>query len=522
MRIAPRWLDVKLTCSLENQRIEDVEALFREIIKLDFERILSRLRSKHIKKWTRKTLGKTPLLTQLYDSLNENSQAAGMTETVTNWARELQALFGRLEEIPDPREDRHEADPLLAEIVKAAYELTRDAKLSSVLESLTLDPSLKRHLSKSIPKLGGYFAAALSLVSAARERSWRLFQKVEIEPLQIQVPQVVQVALQNFQPSLTESVLNLANIHASQTEEDFQRRMSEITPGGRKVHAEVQLLFYYELHPELPRPRFICSSKKACYLCNLFFHLHGKFQIPRTHGRLYDTWILPDWLDIHPERHENLAILTRHFKNALDDRIKETIRLGPKGYLDPTESFVPTEIYWASSAVSAASTVKIQASTSALCSQSPSAALAETLEPSPTSTEVSRIFPKTTLPQASDLTAMVTLSSKNLPYGQTITMATPSLNVRIGNFTAIFEFGQTLSGYLSITRVDEDGGRKAQKVEIEDIPTTSELVVNSSKDSNELQIRLQNRGEAIICIRFAWDEVHEPFECECEGLDMEA
>jgi hypothetical protein len=36
------------------------------------------------------------------------------------------------------------------------------------------------------------------------------------------------------------------------------------------VHAEIQLLFYHEKHPPKIPPRIICSSKKACFLCNLF------------------------------------------------------------------------------------------------------------------------------------------------------------------------------------------------------------------------------------------------------------
>jgi hypothetical protein len=37
----------------------------------------------------------------------------------------------------------------------------------------------------------------------------------------------------------------------------------------------------------------ICSSKRACYLCQLFIQLHGQYFIPSTHGKLYDTWKWP-------------------------------------------------------------------------------------------------------------------------------------------------------------------------------------------------------------------------------------
>ena len=33
---------------------------------------------------------------------------------------------------------------------------------------------------------------------------------------------------------------------------------------------------------------------RAHDLCDLFIQHHGQFQVPRTHGRLYDRWILPE------------------------------------------------------------------------------------------------------------------------------------------------------------------------------------------------------------------------------------
>ncbi|KXH44757.1 hypothetical protein CNYM01_02222 [Colletotrichum nymphaeae SA-01] len=62
-----------------------------------------------------------------------------------------------------------------------------------------------------------------------------------------------------------------------------------------KVHAEVQLIYYYNLkgrRSELP-PRFIRSSKDACYLCNAFIKVEKSFYTSRCHGRLYPNWKLP-------------------------------------------------------------------------------------------------------------------------------------------------------------------------------------------------------------------------------------
>jgi hypothetical protein len=94
------------------------------------------------------------------------------------------------------------------------------------------------------------YSVTSELVCAARHRACRLFESIEVEPFQIPMP-------------------------------------GSLSKSHWKVHAEIQLLFFYEAHPSRRRPRFICSSKSACYLCNLFFSLHGGFYVPRTHGRLY-------------------------------------------------------------------------------------------------------------------------------------------------------------------------------------------------------------------------------------------
>ena len=63
--------------------------------------------------------------------------------------------------------------------------------------------------------------------------------------------------------------------------------------GSSKIHEEIQTLYYYEMHRVEIRPRVSCSSKSACFLCDLFIKLHRKFYIAQTHGRLYEQWRLP-------------------------------------------------------------------------------------------------------------------------------------------------------------------------------------------------------------------------------------
>ncbi|KAM0236248.1 hypothetical protein ACHAP5_009457 [Fusarium lateritium] len=69
---------------------------------------------------------------------------------------------------------------------------------------------------------------------------------------------------------------------------DFERTTSE-----SKIHAEIQLMWYLERRQSPIPPRVIASNKDACFLCNAFISLHGKYMTPKTHGRIYPGWKLP-------------------------------------------------------------------------------------------------------------------------------------------------------------------------------------------------------------------------------------
>jgi hypothetical protein len=109
---------------------------------------------------------------------------------------------------------------------------------------------MKMYLPEAIGKLSRYYSAPAELVCAAGDRKCRVFQNILVEPLQIEVPM-------------------------------------SIPEANYKIYAEIQLLFFYELYLNRPRPRVI-YSKSVCYLYNLFFHLYSGFYMPQTHSRFYD------------------------------------------------------------------------------------------------------------------------------------------------------------------------------------------------------------------------------------------
>jgi hypothetical protein len=347
---------VQLTGCLENAKIEDRNALLRAVVELDSDRILSRLRSRHTqrsKKIFKNVTTKTPLITQLTETIKGECPegTAGLPKSGRDRARALQALFTRLERISDITAAKTEVQELIREIVEEAHEFTVATDLQAALEHSRLDPSLKKYLPQAIAKLGRYFSAASDLVCAARDKACRAFKRIHVAEVQIRVPAFMKELSRGPLPIIPEAVAALALGRAEQMERALQRRMAEIVE-RRKVHAEIQLLFFYELYPESARPRIICSSKSACYLCNLFFHVHGGFHVPRTHGKLYDTWILPDWLEVPRRRRKDLAIITERFKATLDDRIKDILTSKPKNYNHPNESVLLPTGHWSSSVLS--------------------------------------------------------------------------------------------------------------------------------------------------------------------------
>jgi len=300
-----------------------------------------------------------------------------------------------------------------------------------------------------------------------------------------------------------------------------------------KVHAEIQLLFFYELHPRYQRPRFICSSKSACYLCNLFFFLHGGFHVPRTHGRLYDKWTLPDWLDVPVERHGELSRIATRLKATLDNKVRMASKSKKKQYHFPNESVVLPLAHWSSSSLSR--NMSTQASTStvrprppfvqegdpsaSLCIEMPLTPPRTPPEPphagnSDTETRVSfgeaALAENTTghISTPNDV-PLITIRHKELPYSQLITLTTPSLHLQLDKLSLTLDFLRVSSGHLLITQVEDAivSCKGYCAVNIEDIPTTTELRLSCSQNSNELTFQLQTARKGIVYISFVWDGV---------------
>ncbi|KAF1847190.1 uncharacterized protein K460DRAFT_277727 [Cucurbitaria berberidis CBS 394.84] len=115
---------------------------------------------------------------------------------------------------------------------------------------------------------------------------------------------------------------------------------------SKRVHAEIQLLFYYEASSATSlRPRIICSNKHACFLCNLFIRAHGKFHIRSCHGRLYPSWRIPLLKEVQLSEQSEIWMQQSldRLNHLLEEKIREYLDRPRLRISDPTESviFIP-------------------------------------------------------------------------------------------------------------------------------------------------------------------------------------
>ena len=193
-------------------------------------------------------------------------------------------------------------------VLCAAHRLNKGTDFDKLFEGVNpteLDPLLRKCFIDRLSKLAQYRECALYLLQVAKDLN--IFRKTEVTLVSLSE----KLLATNFKvspgrhlndclsrcgngASLAHGVRNIASKlkDLKLDNSTFLSTVGNVLQDSR-VHAEVQIVCHYELHPAAKMPRVICSSKDACYLCNLFVQLHGKFYIPRTHGNVYTSWLLP-------------------------------------------------------------------------------------------------------------------------------------------------------------------------------------------------------------------------------------
>jgi hypothetical protein len=177
---------------------------------------------------------------------------------------------------------------IMKRVVKEVFQLTVDGvSLPLRLERAGLSlPNMDTREVREMNKIANYWRICLSL--AHLSRSYRtLFVKIRLE------------LIEPFAPSVW---------------------CGSTRP--RHVHAEVQILVYYEKERPPIWPRVIGASKEACFLCNSFIKAHGSFRVSKAHCQIYSQWTVPDLANYSVEALERLqrtlVVVYRDVAGALD------------------------------------------------------------------------------------------------------------------------------------------------------------------------------------------------------------
>ncbi|KAL8724139.1 MAG: hypothetical protein Q9166_008112 [cf. Caloplaca sp. 2 TL-2023] len=336
--------------------------LFRQIVILDEPRILSRLRSRHAAR-TRKTRGKPSLLPLLSRTIHDKS-VHGRNETtktsltrIQSSSKQLSDRFSDFEAARESGSTNNASLDVLLDLLTRIREFDVCSLQTALESSSFIEPSLKTYLPLAIRKLGRYHCITCDLVDAARSFQYTLFRRISVQALE--KPHLDMTFIADHSAGFNRTLQRVTrsshqfhltdydpgSVSAAQTK--FQSRMADrATPW--KVHAEIQLLFFYEQTRHMFRPRLIGSSKSACYLCDLFIRHHGQFQVPRTHGRLYDRWILPERPINDLSTNGDLQSVVSRLNAALEAKIIHVLNHKRLPFPHPAESVLVFREPWSS------------------------------------------------------------------------------------------------------------------------------------------------------------------------------
>lgn len=295
-------------------------------------RILSRLRLV----FTSKTATKRPLKDTLQEALLavkivrrklNGLNDRNLSKTADNFtlrAKEVNKLLDSW--------SQYQVDTRLVEVVEGNYRLQQILGLSDligIIPNRDMSPSARQSLLNIVNKVGRYWEVArylyrtakkYSLVRAMRAVPTRLPEEAFASPIikdyfpELQ-SKIAEASPRGSQQKLLREICAILNISQQHAIDRYSGQVIR-TLREAKIHAEIQLIAHCELeHPKL-LPRVICSSKDACFLCNLCLQLYQKIYTPKSHGRLYPGWRIP----CIPQ----FAELEQRFSQTLGDHFRET------------------------------------------------------------------------------------------------------------------------------------------------------------------------------------------------------
>ncbi|KAH7176904.1 hypothetical protein EDB81DRAFT_707606 [Dactylonectria macrodidyma] len=151
-----------------------------------------------------------------------------------------------------------------------------------------------------IYKLGRYFAAAKAMLKLATAQR-TIFEMIHVEtvaaPEQQYFPpskdkHALMAVLKRLLPKADHQKLML-QLGQTWLTSDPEQRFRKACRLTLTVHAEMQLLTFYDHHPEFtPRLFYMGTSKKACFLCDKYISQHPlRMSVSASHQKLYPSWM---------------------------------------------------------------------------------------------------------------------------------------------------------------------------------------------------------------------------------------
>ena len=356
----------------------DLEELVTQVVTLDQQKILYHLQSKHTpsKSFRRSKVDscKAPLIPKLPVPTNTTSRTSrekhGLAE-VTRIVTILQQAFVELEGMLTSRADTQQDVQVLISIVKNAHILATHADLERLLEflpkSIKSNPHNKLKMIMKLGKIGRYYSTCEFLLAAAKKR--KIFRSIKVEISQVQSPTTNTVSQSVTRSTLRDTLARILpqaspiertlipffETRSGHSFEVEERRFLAMMDDKCRIHAEMKLLFFYELRPDKVRPRVISSSKSACFLCDQFVRMHGQFYTPRTHGVLYHQWKLPGQATIAMlpiSQQQTLTAILLRFSTAIENVIRSKVNSSRMVRLHPNESVLLHTSNWSMSDLS--------------------------------------------------------------------------------------------------------------------------------------------------------------------------
>jgi hypothetical protein len=330
-----------------------VETVFDVIVSVCEERILSRLHlrpnnKQKIKKPIVETLSLA--ITSLRQLRKKISNRGGLIDSASKFEDRANGAIKLI-----TAWTKHQTTARLRDIVEAIHGLWMIERFDELLNCIPnnlMDPGLRASLHNMIRKVARYKEAARYLYRLAKK--FPSVRTAEVISVTLQREMFAKPETDGYTPSLSTTLQQISSRHGSSASlsricallkvdtvrakhlfSDYVLRALQ----GAKVHAEIQLFYHIEVLRLIQPPRVVCSSKDACYLCNLFITTGTKFHSPKCHGRLYSGWRLPA-LSAHDET-------LRRFNDRLEQEacnsIKNLLKSQKKFLLpDPRESTILT------------------------------------------------------------------------------------------------------------------------------------------------------------------------------------